>query len=555
MTLSFNWVDFLAFIILNLLFLYVVFANEIRQLHKVYIFFHLAMMMWPFGQFSLSMTSEPRYHWIYVAISFLGISFLAYAWLLFSIMLTRGRFKVSVKRAVLLSVPTAVAAVVLVMNPLNRDFVGRPGELFDYRSYGEVFWCYFAICLFYVIVGAVIMLRALSQPAAYTYRKQVILFLVGQSVLIGFIVLDSIVNSTDWLPMLGSLHGLTSIGIVSSDICFVIAIRKLSMFRVISLALREVVDSMDTGFVILDDRNVILDHNSAGKRLCHTPIGRPFPIEAMMQNAIEPQFGRVFLDSFYKEKGKSLHTEIMIREQKSPMHLSIRISPLYNDQRVFVGRTVTFQDVTKWRKLVHELNDRNEDLELRNKELTLMQEELYVANQKLEQLATTDPLTGCYNRRYLFQMLEHDLAMEHRYRVPFSIILFDVDHFKQINDTFGHHRGDEVLKHTTSIIRARLRDTDIFARYGGEEFIIHLPHTVKNDALKLAEELRELVESQVVGTDRGDIRITISIGVISSEEFPCDEDNTKQWLFELLREADKALYTAKHNGRNRIVSA
>jgi two-component system cell cycle response regulator len=151
-------------------------------------------------------------------------------------------------------------------------------------------------------------------------------------------------------------------------------------------------------------------------------------------------------------------------------------------------------------------------------------------------------------------MLEHQLAVDHRYHVPFSLIMFDVDYFKQINDKYGHHTGDEVLRHTASVIQGRLRDTDIFARYGGEEFVIHLPHTMKSDALRLAEELRELVESQVISTDRGDVRVTISMGVISMEG-RMYEGSPKQWLFDLLREADNALYKAKRSGRNRIVSA
>ncbi|WP_199624504.1 histidine kinase N-terminal 7TM domain-containing diguanylate cyclase [Paenibacillus alkalitolerans] len=554
MVLEFNWVDFLAFVILNILFLYVLFANEIRQLHKVYIFFHFAMMLWPFGQFSISMTTVPVYHWIYVNISFLGIAFLGYGWLLFSIMLTRGRTNVRALGAGLLAVPAIAAALMVTLNPVHRQFVSAVDGMYAQRSYGPLFWYFAGICMFYVVIGAVIMLRALQRPAAYTYRTQVVLFLAGQSLLLGFAALDTISNTTDWLPWLGHPGGLTSIGILASDICIVIAIRKQNMFRVISLALREVVDSMDTGFVILDDRHVVLDHNAAGRRFCRTPVGQPFPIDKLLEGAIEPQFGRSFLQAYYQEKGKFLQTEIVIRD-KAPVNVSMRISPVYSDNGAFVGRIVTFQDVTEWRNMVHELHDRNEDLVHRNMELTQIQEELSIANRKLEQLATTDPLTGCFNRRYLYQMLEHQLAVEHRYRVPFSIILFDVDYFKQINDQFGHHVGDEVLKHTASLIRERLRDTDIFARYGGEEFIIHLPHTVKSDALRLAEELRGLVESQIVHTDRGDVRITVSMGVISMEGRTYEGGNPRQWLFDLLREADNALYEAKHSGRNRIVSA
>jgi diguanylate cyclase (GGDEF)-like protein len=283
-------------------------------------------------------------------------------------------------------------------------------------------------------------------------------------------------------------------------------------------------------------------------------VGQPFPIESLMEGALEPGFGRGFLSSYFHETGKFLQTEVLVREL-APIHVSVKITPIYSDNGSYVGRIVTLQDVTEWRRLVHELHDRNEDLTLRNGELTLMQEELSVANRKLELLATTDPLTGCYNRRYLFQMLEYQIAVEQRYRVPFSLILFDVDHFKQINDTYGHHIGDEVLRHTSTLIRARLRESDIFARYGGEEFTIYLPHTENRDAYRLAEQLRRIVESQVVATDRGDIQITISMGLISVDGDGYEDENPKQFLVEVMRKADAALYRAKEQGRNRVVVA
>ncbi|WP_274365484.1 histidine kinase N-terminal 7TM domain-containing diguanylate cyclase [Paenibacillus thermotolerans] len=556
MTLEFNWVDFAAFGVLNLLFIYVLFAIEIRQLHKVYIFFHFAMMLWPFGQFSLSMTDEPLYHRIYLNLSFIGIAMLCFGWLLFSIMLTRGNGTINPARALLLALPAVAAGAIVLTDPIHGKFAAPIGGLLTDRSYGPFFWYFAACCMLYIISGALIMLLALRRSEAYTYRRQVIFFIAGLTLLLGCAALDTAINAKQWLPELEGTRGLTSLGIVASGFCFVFAMRKHNVFQVVSLALREVVDSMETGIVILDQHHVVLDHNASGRRYCPVPIGRSFPIMSLMEGAIEPQFGRKFLHSYFHEKGKFLQTEIMIWDEKrNPIHVTMRITPVYNESGIYIGRIVTFQDVTEWRHLVRELHDRNEVLVHRNHDLTLIQHELSEANRKLELLATTDPLTGCYNRRYLFQMLEHQLAVEHRYRVPFSIILFDVDHFKQINDSFGHQIGDEVLKHTASVIRGRLRETDIFARYGGEEFIIHLPHTMKSDALVLAEELRTLVESQIYRTDRGEVNITISIGVISSEGRGHNGESPKEWLADLLKEVDQALYEAKHTGRNRIVFA
>ncbi|MCI3923922.1 diguanylate cyclase [Paenibacillus sp. TRM 82003] len=554
MDLMFNWMDFLSFLALSFLFLHVLFTNEIRQLHKVYIAFHLAMMMWPFGMFSLSMTDQPHYQWAYLNIAFVGISFLGYGWLMFSIMLTKGLYRVKKAGYLLLGAPALVAAVIVTLNPWHDWFATPMGGLWNERVYGPAFWYLIGISTFYLLLGTFIMIRAFLRSKDPGFRRQIALFVMGQWIMIILAIVDTLVTSTSLFPAYVQVSGLTSLGIVFSDICFVVAIRKNNAFRIVSIALREVVDSMDTGIVILDDRYHVLDRNAVATRFCKMTMGQPFPIEALLDGALEPGFGRSFLTSYFHESGKFLSTEVIVREP-SPIHVSVRITPVYSDNGAFVGRIVMLQDVTEWRRLVHELHDRNEDLTVRNSELTMMQEELSHANRKLELLATTDPLTGCYNRRYLHQMLEYQLAVEQRYHVPFSLLLFDVDHFKHINDTFGHHIGDEVLCHTAQVIRERLRESDIFARYGGEEFTIYLPHTEKKDAIRLAEQLRFIVESQVVETDRGPIRITISVGLISVEGGTYSGEHPKEFLVDVLRKADSALYQAKDQGRNRVVVA
>jgi len=553
---TFNGIDFLSALALALLFLYVLFTNEIRQLHKVYIAFHLSMMMWPFGMFSLSMTTHPEYQWYYVNLAFVGISFLGYGWLMFSLMLTRGLYRMKRAGYLLLGMPALVAAVLVTSNPFHHLFATTATNWLDDRSYGPVFLYLLAINFFYLALGGIVMLRALVRTKDFAFRRQLVLFLLGQTIMLLLAITDTTLTSTPWFPAYRDSEGLTSLGIVFSDICFVIAIRKNNAFRIISIALREVVDSMDTGIVILDDRHHVLDRNAVATRFLPMQIGQPFPIETIMEGALEPGFGRAFLSSYFHATGKFLQTELLVREPGGQTaHVSVRITPIYSDYGVYVGRIVTMQDVTEWRRLVLELNDRNEDLMARNRELTMMQEELSLANRKLELLATTDPLTGCYNRRYLFQMLEYQIAVEQRYHVPFSLLLFDVDHFKQINDTYGHHIGDEVLRHTAALIRARLRESDIFARYGGEEFTIYLPHTEKKDALRLAEQLRYIVESQIVETDRGPIQITISMGLISIDGDSYAGVNPKQFLVDMIRKADAALYLAKEQGRNRVVVA
>lgn len=203
-----------------------------------------------------------------------------------------------------------------------------------------------------------------------------------------------------------------------------------------------------------------------------------------------------------------------------------------------------------------EMNRQNEVLQERNHALDRIRNELSTANQKLEELVLTDSLTDCYNRRYLTQQLMHEVITNIQYKIPFSLILFDIDFFKSINDRYGHVIGDEVLYRTAQAVKQSIRGTDILTRYGGEEFMIYLPHTERQLAKQLAERVRLAVESNDILVDHeiGEVSITVSVGFLSIEDFNLQHvpDNPEGYLIQLFAAVDKALYQAKQNGRNRI---
>jgi diguanylate cyclase (GGDEF)-like protein len=169
----------------------------------------------------------------------------------------------------------------------------------------------------------------------------------------------------------------------------------------------------------------------------------------------------------------------------------------------------------------------------------------------LEQENITDPLSGIYNRRYMDRRLEEEFAKVQRYQTPVSILLIDIDHFKQINDTFGHPAGDHVLGYLGKLTLNAIRVSDIAARYGGDEFLIIAPNTPLSMAGVLAERLRQQIEShELVLTSepgkRQEIRVTVSIGAAVS--------NPNSSIQKLIQDADEALYCAKLDGRNRVVA-
>lgn len=166
----------------------------------------------------------------------------------------------------------------------------------------------------------------------------------------------------------------------------------------------------------------------------------------------------------------------------------------------------------------------------------------------LQYESITDSLTGLKNRRFFDQRLCEDIAYSKRYRMPLSLLMLDVDHFKIVNDTYGHQVGDEVLKNLSKVILEMVRESDVVARYGGEEIAIITPNTDKEEAILLAERLRGIIQKSALASidaTQEVIQITISIGVSTLDILTMDKAI-------LVEEADKALYEAKKLGRNRI---
>lgn len=184
-------------------------------------------------------------------------------------------------------------------------------------------------------------------------------------------------------------------------------------------------------------------------------------------------------------------------------------------------------------------------LEEVNQELASEVEKRRETELLLEQQATTDHLTGIFNRSRMSELLHDEWNRVSRYGEPFSLIMFDIDHFKQVNDTLGHHAGDRVLVELTQRVKLVLRESDVFARWGGEEFLLLLPETDLEGAEEVAERCRHAFARtpiEGVGT------VTASFGVVAYS----DDDGS---LEHLLQRADAALYEAKHGGRDRVSSA
>ncbi|HEX5336890.1 MAG TPA: GGDEF domain-containing protein, partial [Gallionella sp.] len=201
----------------------------------------------------------------------------------------------------------------------------------------------------------------------------------------------------------------------------------------------------------------------------------------------------------------------------------------------------TVHDITERKHVEDELRRANERLGAQLLEIEKLQ-------SSLREQAIRDPLTGLFNRRYMEETLEREFSGAERENYPVSLVMLDIDHFKKINDTYGHPAGDAVLRALSALLSGHIRGRDIACRYGGEEFLAVLPHTPIETATQRAELWRAAFEALQMTHEGKEIRATISLGVAA---FAVHGATGKM----VLSSADKALYMAKESGRNRVIVA
>ena len=199
---------------------------------------------------------------------------------------------------------------------------------------------------------------------------------------------------------------------------------------------------------------------------------------------------------------------------------SMNVDPVFNEKDIFSGGVWILSDITRQKRV---------------------EEDLLTAHEELKKLAATDQLTGAFTRLKFEEIVKREIERAKRYGAPLSLIMFDIDDFKTINDTHGHIVGDQVLRAVADSIRKYIRNVDSFVRWGGEEFIIISSESALNNAYALAERLRKSIGNQ---TFKQVGEVTVSFGV--TEFRKSDDEDT------FFRRADEALYTAKGKGKNRV---
>lgn len=318
-----------------------------------------------------------------------------------------------------------------------------------------------------------------------------------------------------------------------SGVFFTYSVLRNRFLEVIPVARSRIIESMSDGILVLDRQNRVVDFNPVMQEfLARKPdclLGKP--AEEVMAPWLE-KAGPVLT-------GEMPHAELRI--SKSPLcYVDLRITPLYDHHQRLHGRLLVFHDVTSRKTVEKELRYANERLQSQLIEIGTLQ-------SKLRSQAIHDPLTDLFNRRYLDETLDRELARASREKYPLCVVMMDIDHFKLMNDTHGHEAGDLVLKALAKTLSSRNRRGDFACRYGGEEFVVVMPNITIDTAYRRAEEFRKALNALSVPFENYRLTITISMGIAC---YPANGEDRES----LLRSADRAMYAAKKAGRDHILT-
>ncbi|HYF66248.1 MAG TPA: diguanylate cyclase, partial [Herpetosiphonaceae bacterium] len=308
--------------------------------------------------------------------------------------------------------------------------------------------------------------------------------------------------------------------------------------------LRKLFEILPVGVSVLDEHEGIVESNAALQRILELSPEVLADRSYLKRRYLRPDMAPLSLDEFpsaraIKEQRIVEDVEIgVVKEDGAIIWINVSAAPLPTSEHQAV---VVTSDRTARKEAEAELLRAHAEIEAINRRLE-------AALKREQSLARTDSLTGIANRRHFFDLANHALAVAKRYGHPLSLILFDLDHFKRINDTWGHQYGDSVLQQVVRFAQGCLRDTDLYARYGGEEFMVLLPQSDGAEALGVAERIRQAVAEQDFITPQGATEVTVSLGIASL-------DGPDDTLESLIGRADEAMYQAKAGGRNRSAVA
>lgn len=444
----------------------------------------------------------------WIRLEYLGITAIAPTLLAFALKYTGRvrRFRIPLVCA-LLAIPIVTFVMVQTFNYHSlyyiNPYLDQSGP-FPVLAFGRgsFYWIHVANITLAILISNLLFL-VMWIRSNRIYRKRIAYIFIGSL-----------------FPTLGFFLYLTRIWSVNLDItAFMLPISvifiyygltKYDLFELIPVARDRLFEILPDGVLVFDSNLRLADFNAVAKDYL-----------ALTESAIGKNAAAVLADwpKLVRALSKGNNTDC-----------SIEIVTMFKDRKKWIR--ADFQDI-------------DQDFGDHYGQMILLHDisESHSAEEKLKLLASTDYLTGLWNRRYFTDSAERELKRADRYNRTFSVIMMDLDFFKQINDNYGHSCGDQTLISLAGILKERLRVVDTVARLGGEEFAILLPDTDSGPAYKLAEDLREAIAAANITVEDQEVKFTVSVGVATYHREIKDVD-------QLFQEVDRALYKAKEKGRN-----
>lgn len=462
-------------------------------------------------------------------IMFLGIVAVPGLFLIFTLQITNRDNWVTFRNIILLCIEPAIILMIVWFAPQLAFRSIKSAIENDYHILEVVQYRWFEINAIYsylIILLALGLFLASYRSAISFFKRQYMMIMVGSIVPVAFSIYTQTKNAAfkdlDLAPVAFGISG----------IIYAYAIFRHQFMDLVPIARGHLIENMSDGVLVLNTQGRIVDINPAMETFLEAP-----PASFIGKNVSEAL--NIWNESTeHLMQGLETRTELRM-PNKTSRYLELRVTPLYDNDQRLSGRLIIFRDITDRKEVENDLRRAMDRLQSQLIKIGLLQSEL-------KEQAIRDALTNLFNRRYLDETLDRELARATREGYPLCIVMMDIDHFKDVNDVYGHEAGDIVLKKLSVMLTEQSRLGDFVCRYGGEEFVLVMPNISIEVAKGRANSLLKAIAALFVPFGHFKLTITVSMGI---SWFPAHGEAGG----ELIRAADKALYMAKNQGRNQAV--